>query len=156
MSKLRFEWVAKEYEQDEKPFEWYWGLGIIAVTSIIACLLFENYLLAVVFFFATLTIGLQTAKEPKMHHIALSDRGLAIEHRLYPFEIMHSFSMFEYIDSSKPPVLSIKTNSLLSPHFLIPLDGVDADAVYAFLFAYIDEGAHEETLLDKAVEFLGL
>ncbi len=154
--KPRFEWDAQENELDEKPSEWYWGLGIVSVASIIACLLFGNYLLAVVFLAAAFSIGLQAAKKPSVHHIKLSEQGLQIEHRLYDFDTIHSFSMFEHIDESKPPVLSIKTKLLLSPHFLIPLDNVNADAVYAFLFAYVDEGYHKETLLDRIVESLGL
>ncbi|VAW32558.1 hypothetical protein MNBD_CPR01-357 [hydrothermal vent metagenome] len=152
----RFVWDAQEYEFDDKPAEWYWGLGVIATASIIASILFGNYLLAIVFLTATFTIGLQATKKPNTHHIILSEQGLAIGHRLYSFEIMHSFSMFEHIDKSKSPILSIKTNSLLTPHLLIPLDNVDADEVYAFLFAYIDEGLHQETLLDHIVEFLRL
>ncbi len=151
-----FEWEGKEHEFDDKPAEWYWTLGIIATASIIASILFENYLLALVLLVAAFAIGLQAAKEPGVHQFKLSEEGLVIDHRLYRFELMHSFSMFEYIDPEKPPVLSIKTNSLLSPHFLIPLEGIDADAMYAFLFAYIDEGEHKETWLDRVVDFLRL
>jgi len=151
-----FAWQAQEYEFDDKSAEWYWALGVISVAAIIASILFGSYLLAVVFVSAAFAIGLQAAKEPKEHFFQLSTEGLSIGNRLYPFDLMHSFSMFEYIDDSKAPMLSIKTNSLLSPHLMIPLEGVDADAVYAFLFVYIEEGEHKITPIDNFVEWLGL
>ncbi len=151
-----FAWQAQEYEFDDKSAEWFWALGVISVAAIVASILFGNYLLAAVFASAAFAIGLQAAKEPKEHFFQLSAEGLSIGNRLYPFDLMHSFSVFESIDESKPPVLSIKTNSLFSPHLMIPLEGVDADAVYAFLFAYIEEGEHEVTLVDHFVEWLGL
>lgn len=151
-----FEWEGKEHEFDDKPAEWYWALGVVSVASIIASILFGNYLLAVVLLTAAFAIGLQAAKEPGVHQFKLSEDGLMIDHRLYKFSIMHSFSMFEHIDPKQAPILSIKTNSILAPHFLIPLEGINADAMYAFLFAYIDEGEHKETLIDRAVDFLRL
>lgn len=152
----RFSWQAQEYEFDDKSAEWYWALGIIAVASIIASVLFGNYLLAVVCAAAAFALGLQAAKEPHTHFFQLSENGLSIGDRLYPFDLMHSFSVLEYIDGSKPPVLSIKTHSLLSPHLMIPLEGVDSDAVYAFLFAYVEEGAHKDTFVDHIIEWLRL
>ncbi len=151
-----FTWKAKEYEYDEKPAEWYWALGIITVGAIVASILFGNYLLAAVFASAAFAIGLQAAKEPREHTIHLSHKGLFIGNRHYSFEMMHSFSVLEYIDETKPPVLSIKTHSLFSPHLMIPLEGVDADAVYALLFAYVDSGDHKETLVDRLIEKLGM
>ncbi|HEX8946628.1 MAG TPA: hypothetical protein VF829_00210 [Candidatus Paceibacterota bacterium] len=152
----RFEWNAKEHEFDDKPAEWYWGLGIVAASGVIASILFGNYLLALVLITAAFAIALQAAKEPRAHYIALSEDGLIIEHRLYPFDLMRSFSMLEYIDAAKPPVLSIKTHSLLAPHLMIPLDGVDADAVYAFMFAYVEEDEHRETFVDHLMRLLRL
>ncbi|HQU08288.1 MAG: hypothetical protein B7X04_03650 [Parcubacteria group bacterium 21-54-25] len=151
-----FAWQAYEYAYDEKTAEWYWALGVIAVAAAIASALFGNYLLAAVIASGAVATGLQAAKEPREHFFQLSEQGLSIGNRLYPFDLMHSFSVFEYIDESIAPVLSIKTHSLLSPHLMIPLEGVDADAVYAFLFAYIEEGAHADTLVDRLIEQLGL
>ncbi len=151
-----FEWEGKEHEFDNKPQEWYWALGIIAAASITASIMFDNYLLALVLLTAAFAIGLQAAKEPSVHSFKLSEKGLMIDHRIYPFDLIHSFSVLEYIDETKAPSLSIKTKSLLAPHFLIPLNDVDADKVYAFLFAYIDEGEHEETFIDRFVDFLRL
>lgn len=152
----RFSWQAQEYEFDDKSAEWYWALGIIATASIIASILFGNYLLAIVSASAAVALGLQATKEPHVHFFQLSEKGLSIGNRLYLFDLMHSFSVLEYIDNSKPPVLSIKTHSLLSPHLMIPLEDVDADAVYAFLFAYVDEGAHADTFVDHIIEWLRL
>lgn len=151
-----FEWDAHEYEFDDKPSEWYWALAIISVGAIITSILFQNYLLAVVFVAAAFAIGIQAAKEPHEHHFTITHEGLHIDHRFYPFDLMHSFSVIEYLDEAEPLVLSIKTHSLLVPHLMIPLVDINPDAVYALFFAYVEEGDHPETLVDRIVEFFHL
>ena len=41
-----FEWHGKEYASEEKSADWYWAIGIGAIAIIIACVLFNNFLLA--------------------------------------------------------------------------------------------------------------
>ncbi len=151
-----FDWRAREYEFDDKPSEWYWALAIIAIGAIITSILFKNYLLAVVFAAAGFAIGIQAAKEPHEHHFRLTKDGLYIDHRLYPFDLMHSFSVIEYFNETKPMALSIKTHSLLSPHLMIPLVDVNIDELYAFMFAYVEEGEHKEMFVDRLIDFFRL
>jgi hypothetical protein len=85
----------------------------------------------------------------------ITERGLTIGHDLYPFEEMESFSVLEDIEGQYPPVLSIKNDSWLTPHLTVPLDGVDADLVYAYLLTRIDEGVHKHTFTGLVAAWLG-
>jgi hypothetical protein len=67
---------------------------------------------------------------------------------------MRSFTVFEYIEGDTPPMLSIKMESWLSPHLMVPLEKVDADAVYAHLLQHVDESAHEHSLADLVAGWL--
>jgi len=150
------EWQGKEYEYDEKTADWYWALGILATAAVLACILLGDFLLAVLIIVATVAIGLQSAKRSSLHRFALTDHGLVINRDIYPYDKIYSFSILEYIDETVPPKLSLKTSSLLASHLVIPLEGVDAVAVYEFLLQHVEHQHHPETIIDRVVEFLRL
>ncbi len=151
-----FEWTGTEYEFAEKSTDWYWALGIIALAGIVASVLFGNFLLALVILSAAVAVALQAMKRSRTHHFMITELGLQIDDRLYPYDTMLHFSVLEYLDEKLPPALSIKTRSLLSPHLLIPLSGVDAEAVYEYLSNHLDEGNHEVSVVDRLVEMFQL
>lgn len=151
-----FEWQAKEYEFQEKSADWYWALGIIAAAAVIAAILFGNALLALVIVAASVAIALQAAKRSKVHRFAITEQGLEIGERLYPYDTMLHFSVLEYPDHDLPPALSIKTRSLLTPHLLIPIVDVDPDELYEYLSIHLEEGNHEASVIDRMVEMFQL
>lgn len=150
-----FEWHGVEYEHNPKSADWYWAIGIVATALGIAVLLFGNYLLALVVVVATTTLVLHARRHPPKHRFAIIEGGLLIDSDLFMFDRMHSFSMFEYIEGNRPPVLSIKYDSWIHPHLLIPLNHVDADALYAHLLSHISEAHHPHTIHDVVAHWLG-
>ena len=150
-----FEWEGRERDHSPKSADWYWALGIIGVAAAIASILFGNYLLAVLVVVAAAALALHAAKEPPVHRFRLVEQGLVIGDDLHPFERMLSFSVLEDVEGELPPLLSIKTESWLSPHLVIPLAGVDADAVYAYFLHHVDENEHKHTFVDVVAGWLG-
>ncbi len=148
------EWEGREYDHDPKSTDWYWALGIVAIAATIASILFGNFLLAVLIVIATVAIALHAAKEPPIHKFQLLDTGLMIGMDLHPYERMHSFTVLEDIDGEYPPLLSIKTASWHSPHLVIPLQGVDADMIYAHFLHHVDEADHPHTFSDLVAAWL--
>jgi hypothetical protein len=149
------EWKGYEYEHSPKSSDWYWALGILAVASTVASILFGNYLLAVLIMIATFVIALHSAKKPPEHTFRLVETGLMIGEELHPFERMSSFSVLEDIQGEYPPQLSVKTESWHSPHLVIPLEGVDADLIYEYFLHHVDEAEHKHTLNDLVAAWLG-
>src|SRR5258708_5498580 len=139
MARVIYEWQGTEYEREEKSADWYWALGIIATATAIASALFGNILLAVLILIAAVTIALHATKRSPVHRFALTEHGLVIGNDLHPYNNMHSFSVLEDIEGELPPVLSIKTHSLLTPHLVITLEGTDVDAIYAHLLERVEE-----------------
>lgn len=150
-----FEWEGKEHEHNPKSADWYWALGILAAASAIASILFGNYLLAVLVIVATGTFALHSAKVPPTHRFRLTEQGLLIGDDLHPFDKMLSFSVLEDIEGKLPPLLSIKTESWHSPHLVIPLENVDADAVYEYFLDHVDESEHKHSFSDLVAAWLG-
>ena len=148
------EWRGREYDHNPKDADWYWAVGIIAVASILASILFGNYLLATLFGIAAAALALHAAKEPPLHHFRLVEQGIIIGDELHPFGRMTSFSVLEDIEGEFPPMISIKTMSWLSPHLIIPLEGVDADMVYDHFLQHVDEEEHKHTFVDLVAAWL--
>jgi hypothetical protein len=151
-----FEWHGKEYAAGEKSTDWYWALGIIAIGLIIVCILFANYLLALVILAAGVAISLQAAKRPRIHRFAITEQGISVDTHFYAFESMLHFSVLEYIDPTIPPALSIKTKHIFAPHLLIPIVGYDPIDVYNYVALHLPEGKHDESAIDRIIELIGL
>ncbi|HVX90085.1 MAG TPA: hypothetical protein VHC20_00275 [Candidatus Paceibacterota bacterium] len=151
-----FEWEGTEYTFKEKTADWYWAVGIIAVAAAIASLLFGNVILAILIIVAAASVAIAAAKQPRAHRFAVTEQGLTIGDRLYPYDTMLHYSVLEYVDLDLPPALSIKTRSLFAPHLLIPLVDVDPDEVYEYLSLHLDEGNHHTSVVDRLVEMFEL
>ena len=149
------EWDGREYEHNPKTADWYWALGIVAVASSIASVLFGNYLFALLIIIATSAIALHAAKLPPLHHFRLVETGIIVGNDHHPFSTMESFTVLEDIEGKYPPILSIKIMSWHSPHLLIPLEGVDVDMVYAYFLHHVDEREHHHTFPDLVAAWLG-
>jgi hypothetical protein len=148
-------WEGREYDHNPKDSDWYWSMGIIATAGTVAMILFGNYIVAVLIVVAAVALGLHAAKEPPLHQFQLFENGLMIGTELHPFDRMISFSVLEDIGGEYPPMLSIKTDSLLTPHLIIPLEGVDADTVYAYFIDRVKEEPHHHTLADVVAAWFG-
>lgn len=149
------EWEGREYDHEPKSADWYVALAIIALAGIIACILFADYLLAVLVAVAAAALALHAAKVPPIHRFRLVEDGLMIGDEFHPYANMESFSILEDPEDELPPMLSIKTTSWLSPHLVIPLEDVDAEGVYLHFLERVPEDAHHHTLPDLVAAWLG-
>jgi len=151
-----FEWDAEGYVFEEKSSDWYWALGIIAVASAIASILFGNVILALLIIAASVTLALSTITRPRVHHFSITDEGVMVDENLYDYDSIVSFSVLEYIDPNLPPALSIRTHKLLAPHLIIPIKDHDPVEIYEFFAEHVEEGRHDESVIDRIIEMLRL
>jgi len=151
-----FEWVGHEYSFEEKGADWYWALGIIATAGVIASVLFNNILLALLIAAGAGALALQAARSPREHYFAITEAGVIIDRQLYLYEDMLTFSILEYADETMPPSLSIKTKHFLAHHLLIPIIDHDPVEIYEFFMVQVPEGRHDNSIFDRLVELLRL
>jgi hypothetical protein len=149
------EWEGREYDHTPKSADWYCALGIIAAALAIASVLFDNYLLALLIVAAAFALALHASKLPPPHHLKLVERGLLIGEELHSFDHMISFSILVDSEGALPPLLSIKNKTWFSPHLVIPLADVDAEAVYLHFAQYVEEDEHTHTFTDLVAAWLG-
>lgn len=151
-----YEWRAEGYPFEEKSADWYWALGIVTIAAAIASALFGNVILALLIVAAATTLGLSTLKRPMLHVFRITDEGVMIDENLYSYDSIVSFSVFEYIDPKRPAALSLRTHKPLAPHLIIPIVGPDPVEIYEFFAEHTEDGRHDESLVDRIIDFLRL
>ncbi len=149
-----FEWHGGAHRVEEKNADWYWALGIVSTAAVIASVLFQNYLLALVIVAATFALVMQSAKKPQIHRFRITENGIGIDDIFFPFEDILSFSVIEYPATNAPPVLSFKTRRLLAPHVMIPIVGHDPVEIYEYCENYLEHQDHSRSVTEAISAWL--
>jgi hypothetical protein len=145
-------WSAYEHEHLERGSDWFWALGIIAVSAALTSILLGNVLFALLIVVAAATIGLIANHPPQLHEFELTDKGIRTGVTTHPYENIISFWVDE---EPHEPVLLIDTIAFMAPNLVIPLGDTDPDAVREFLSQYVQEVPMKEPLAHKVMEFFG-
>ena len=120
-------WKALEYEHKEKHPDWFWSLGVIVLAGAVTAIIFGNILFAILLVVGAFTLALYASRKPEHIHVTLSDRGVIINKRLYPYLTLDSFWV----------------------------EDVSPDEVRDFLLNHLPEEEHEEPLAHRIMERLG-
>lgn len=138
----------------EKTPDWYWALGLIAVSGTVAALLFNNVLFAVLILFAAFVLALLASREPGEVTFSLTQRGMRVNDILYPYQSLESFAIDE-ISRDHIPKLIIEPKSFFTPTLVVPLIGIDPDRIHDYLLDFLPEEDHVEPLTHRIMEWLG-
>lgn len=145
-------WSAYEHEHIERGSDWFWALGIIAVSAALTSILFSNILFAILILMAALTIGIIAHHPPQLHEFEIGEKGIWVGPTLYPFENIISFWVEE---EQGEPTLLVDTVAFMTPNLIIPLGDTDPKAVRNFLRDRIEEIPMQEPLAHKILEVFG-
>jgi len=153
MNSKTLQWNAPEYRHEKRSVDWFWAVGIIAIALATTAVIYENILFAIFIVIGTFTLLMYAARAPRNVHFELTRKGIVINNTLYPYHTLESFWVHDYGDEG---VLIIKSEKVLMPYLVIPLpDEIDNETVQEFLFDYLPEEEHPESLSEKVMEFLG-
>lgn len=144
-------WSAPEYAMKEKSADWFWALGIIAISLAIIALLFHDALFAIFILLGAGTLALYAFKEPRVVSFTINDRGILIDAILYPYSTLESFG----IDEIGAPKLLVKSKKITMPFIVIPLEEDLVERTRDYLLDYLDEQEHLESFSHKLMEYLG-
>ncbi len=84
-------WQGYEYTHHKKSSDWFWVLGIVALSSAVVAIVFANILFALFILIGAFTLALFATKNPHLIHFEINKRGVAIDNTLYPFTTLESF-----------------------------------------------------------------
>ena len=146
-------WQGYEYEHHEKSGDWFWALGIIAISSAVTAIIFKNLLFALLILVGAFTIALFSSKRPHLVHFEINRRGITIDDTLYPFTTLESFWIDE--DEHGHQTLIVKSQRVLVPYIIIPLREIEGDEIHDMLSEYLAEEELHEPISHKILEFFG-
>jgi hypothetical protein len=146
-------WQAYEFEPQRKGADWYWALGIIALSVAATAVIFNNVIFGVFVIVGALSLMAVAANHPGMVSYGVDERGVVAGRTLYPFETLESY----WIDTSRGPAkLILKSRKLLMTHIVISIpEGMDPARVRRAFSGRIAEVEHEEPLSHRVMEYLG-
>ena len=147
-------WSAYEHEYFERSSDWYWALGIVAISIALTAIILHNFFFGLLILVAAVALGLIAQTPPELAHIELSDRGIRINGLLHRWDHIISFWVEEEHDA--PPMLLVDTTKFMSPNLIIPIEEIDPSLVRTFLKAHAKEKHMHEPVAHKILEFLGL
>ena len=145
-------WDAPEHFHTEKNNDWYWAVGIITITAVVLCFIFNDVIFGLLIIVSAFTLVVHATKKPRIIHCEINDRGVVVNDILYPFLNLESF----WIDAEDaPPKVLIKSHKTFMPFISIFIEDVDPEKVRDILLNYIAETEHNEPLSQKLLERLG-
>ena len=92
------------------------------------------------------------ARVPNITSFGISKKGIRAGNTLYPFQILMSFWVLE---KEKETLLLLKSRKFFSAQIEIPLGDTDPDLVQMFLLDHLLEQEDDESIAQKAMDYLG-
>lgn len=154
-SDIALVWSAHEHEHIERGSDWFWALGITAVSIAVASILFDDLLFAILILVAAVTLALLARTPPELVQFEVSDRGIRVGGILHRYEEIISFWVEDEHRVAKPQLL-VDTTKFMSPNLIIPIEHIEPATLRAYLRERVNEVPMKEPLPHKIIEFLGL
>ncbi len=146
-------WEALEHGHGVQGADWLWVLGIITISTTVAAILLGNTLFAIVLLMSGVVIGITATREPLEISYAVTQRGLRIDDKLYPYSTLESFYIDE--DHHFGPQLLVRSEKMLMPLLVLPLPEEYVDDIEDIIASRLPEEHLEEPLFHKILEFFG-
>ena len=146
-------WKAYEHEHIERGSDWFWALGVVAVCIAIVAILMHDVLFAILIILGATIIGMLGNVPPEIVEFEVSDRGVRVGRELHRFDEILAFWVEDEHDAA--PLLLVDTTKMMSPNLIIPIEGVEPDAVRKLLREHSSEVPMREPIAHKIMEFFG-
>ena len=150
---FQIEWEANEYEHKERSQDWYWAVGIIAISVAVASVIFGNIVFGILILVSAFALSLYVNRVPEKTKVIVNERGITKNKVLYPYGSLESF----WIDIDHPhKKILLRSRKIFMPLIVIPLaDEVDPYRLERTLTNFIPEEFHVLPLVERLLEYLG-
>lgn len=149
-------WETEEYFHRQKTSDWYWGVGIVAVSAAVISILYKNVLFALLLLIGAFSLVLAASKKPRIVRFEINNTGVIIDKTLYPFGTLDSFWVINNEHVAGDSKIMIKSRKMAVPMIIIPIiDEVSSEEIRNFLLGHLIEEEHQESLSQKILEVLG-
>ena len=154
-------WQALEYEERERNSDWFWALGIIAITSALTAIIYGNYFFAFFILLSGALLWFFANRPPEIITYELTSKGLKIRDRIYLYENIKAFWV-QVAHEGNPdhaglkPTFFVKTERFFMPMLSFPIENNLAREIHDIMTSQnIPEEEMREHASEKVMEFLG-
>src|SRR3989338_3477638 len=84
-------WSAYEHDHIERGSDWYWALGVVAISIAITAIILHDLLFGILVILAAITLGLLARTPPELAHFEISERGIRVNDILHRWDHIISF-----------------------------------------------------------------
>lgn len=148
------QWEAHPHMPRERGSDWYWILGLLAVSGSVAAIILGSVLFGVVILLGALVMAVHTiyeSHEPIPYEI--SQAGVRIDTKLTPYAKIHSF----YIDREHyhGPHLLLSRIDDWQGIISVPIPEEYVDEIDTIIAARVPEEHLQESIPQKLLEIVG-
>jgi hypothetical protein len=145
-------WEVIEYEHRDKTPDWYWAVGIIALSAAIIAIVYKNYIFAVFIVIASATLFMFSFRKPEMLLIELTEKGVRMKNEFFPYKMIKTFWI-----SDRGPVkkLLLHSNRILMPVITIAITDEMEEKIKSTLLKHLEEKEMHEPMTQRIMEQLG-
>lgn len=151
-AKQSVEWKTDEFVYRKKNRDWFISGGIIAGALIIAAILFENWILALLIATGSFALMSTAVTKPRIISFRADNKGVVIDGKHYPYRTLESFG----IDDTPTNKVLFKSQKYLMPLIAVPVPEDKIHEVTIFLRQHLNETELQEPLLQKIIEHFGM
>ncbi len=156
MAKGPVVWEALEYDHHHKTADWYWAVGIIAVSIALISVILGNIIFAIVVLVSLFALIVGARRTPRIVRFELNKTGLLIDDtEFHPYTRLRSFWVENNTHHDGKSKLYFHSRKVTSQLIVIPIDEVDPEEVRDYLLDMLLEEEHGESKLQRFFEYLG-
>ncbi|MBX4189594.1 hypothetical protein KW785_03320 [Candidatus Parcubacteria bacterium] len=150
---FKIEWDAHAYEHKIRTEDWFWAVGIIAVSVAVASVIFGNIIFGILILVAAFALSLFINRPPEIIHVVVDERGITKGHIRYPYATLHSFWLEE--EHSHPKIL-LRSQKWFLPLIVVPLgEEVNTEKLEETLLQFLPREFHTVPWVERFLEYLG-
>lgn len=135
-------WKIREYEVHSRPRMWYVFTVPIGLLLVIYGIFSGNFLFALIIILFAIIIFLQSHRDPISLPFSVTDLGVIVNNRFYPYTELKDF----YIIYEPPDVkqLFIEPQSAWRPTLRVPLEDINPNEIRQSLRGHLLEDIEKE------------
>lgn len=146
-----FSWQASEYVHHPKGPMWYLSLVIILAGLTAAAVFTHEWLAIAVFVCMFLAVVVYGSRQPRTLNYSISQDGLQIEGKTYPFG---NFSSFAVVEDVAWHSVDLEPTQRFMPRLTILLDDTHVDEIVNRLGSQLPRFDRRPDLIERAARYL--
>jgi hypothetical protein len=148
----KLSWSTQEYHHTDKTSDWYWIVGVVAVSVAAVAVILNNIIFAILIIVSAFTLSLFASKKPAIVKVEIDNLGVTFGPLKYPYKNLDSFWVETNDHFSR---ILLKSQKVFVPFIIIRIEDLEPEVVREKLLQHLPEEEHREPLLEKLLIYFG-